>query len=362
MKKISLLLFAWFMLSYTTAYSQATGFTTSTGANLNTALNESSGLEYCRGKLWTHNDSGGTPQIFSIDPATGAILQTITLGGITNVDWEDLTADGYYLYIGDTGNNANGARTNLVIYKISLDDIPLTGDATIPNTKIQAIQFYYPDQGLTPSPVAGNSTAYDCEAIVIRNDVIHLFTKDWTSAASGYGTSEYLLPNVPNPSGGKYQAKLFHRFDNIGFLVTSADNAGVNQLALIGYQSTTPGNVSVRIYSGFQGDDISTGTVYSTTLGSAATYGQVEAICFGGNPFTGYISNELFSYTLPIIGTQTVPAMVKSFTVSYSAADKTMISTGTAGGGTQGNIRYNSDRNRVEGFNGLYWIPLDVKQ
>jgi hypothetical protein len=111
MKKISLLFFVGVMLSYTTAYAQATGFIPSAGVNLNTALTESSGLEYCRGKLWSHNDSGGQPQIYSIDPATGAILQTITLKGITNVDWEDLTADGYYLYIGDVGNNANAYKT-----------------------------------------------------------------------------------------------------------------------------------------------------------------------------------------------------------------------------------------------------------
>ncbi|MDR0683026.1 MAG: hypothetical protein LBG15_14435, partial [Dysgonamonadaceae bacterium] len=93
-------------------YSQATGFTLSSAVNLASPdLDESSGLEYCRGKLWTHNDSGGDTKLYAVDPANGFINQTITLEGITNVDWEDLAADGYYLYIADTGNNTNGART-----------------------------------------------------------------------------------------------------------------------------------------------------------------------------------------------------------------------------------------------------------
>ncbi|MDR1632115.1 MAG: hypothetical protein LBR97_04445 [Dysgonamonadaceae bacterium] len=351
------------MLSHTMLYSQATGFSLSSAKDLNTTLNENSGLEYCRGKLWTHNDSGSGPKIYSINPNDGSILQTITLEGITNKDWEDLAADGYYLYIADTGNNSNGARTDLVIYKINLDDIPLMNDATIPNNKIDSIRFYYPEQGLTPTPVASNETEYDCEAILIRNDIIHLFTKDWTSASYGYGTTEYLLPNIPHPTGDKYPAKLFHRHDNIGFLVTGADNAGVNQVVLVGYQNVVPGDHYVRVYSGFQGDDISSGKIYPTRLGTALEFGQVEAVCFGENPFEGYISNEKFEQYVSLIPmTITIPAKVKPFTISYNnAADTTQITTGSAGGGIQGNIRYNSKRKHIEGFNGLYWIPLVVQ-
>jgi hypothetical protein len=360
MKRNGLLLFIWIGLSSATAYSQqATNFTISTpGATLNTTLSESSGLEYCRGKLWSHNDSGGEPKIYAVNPADGSITQTITLQGATNVDWEDLAADGYYMYIADTGNNTNGARTNLVIYKINLDDIPLTGDVTIPSNKIETILFYYPEQG-TPTNVGNNNTPYDCEAILIRNDVIHLFTKDWTSTSSGYGTSEYLLPNVPHPSGEKYPAKFFHRLDNINFLVTGADNAGVNELVLIGYQNGSLGEHFIRIYSGFQGDDISTVTPYSQSIGFpvllSPTLGQVEAICFGENPFEGYVSNEAFSYSI-----FSYAARVKSFSISYSDADKQLLTIGTAGGGIQGEVRYNSERKHLEGFNGLYWVPLDI--
>ncbi|MDR0681796.1 MAG: hypothetical protein LBG15_08125, partial [Dysgonamonadaceae bacterium] len=285
------------------------------------------------------------------------INQTITLEGITNVDWEDLAADGYYLYIADTGNNTNGARTDLAIYKINLDDIPLTGNAVIPSNRIETIQFYYPEpeQGLTPTPTGNNNTAYDCEAIVIRNDIIHLFTKDWTSESSdNYKTTEYLLPNVPHPDGGKYPAKNF-KDHSTTFLVTGADNAGINEVVLVGYQSSGWGNHYASVYSGFQGDDISTmGANFS--LNNAISMGQVEAICFGEDPFVGYISNE------KLVKVLTIKATIKPFTISYSEANKTKITTGTAGGGIQGSIRYNSQRRHLEGFNGLYWIPLDIKK
>ncbi|GHT42618.1 hypothetical protein FACS189437_10600 [Bacteroidia bacterium] len=281
------------------------------------ALDESSGLEYCRGKLWTHNDSGGEPEIYAINPATGAITQTIILQGITNVDWEDLASDGYYLYIADTGNNVNGSRTNLAIYKINLDDIPQTGDGTIPSDKIETIRFYYPEQGLNPTPTSNNNTSYDCEAILIRNDNIHLFTKDWISEKSGsYKTTEYLVPNIPHPTGNKYPATKFNEH-NTTFLVTGADDAGMNQVALIGYQTSGLGNHYVRIYSGFQGDDISTGEVYIKSLSSAALVGQIEAICFGENPRTGYISNEQFDTKIPFLGI--IDAMLQQFDISYTS-------------------------------------------
>ena len=337
-------------------YAQATAFTLSNDKTLSTSLSESSGLTYCRGKLWTHNDSGNGPKIYALNPSNGTIIQTITLEGVINNDWEDLASDGYHLYIADTGNNVNGARTNLAILKLNLDDIPTTGDVAIPFEKIEIIRFYYPEQGETPSPVAANSSPYDCEAILIRNDVIHLYTKDWSSANAGYSTSEYLLPNIPHPQGMKYAAKFFNQHNKIGFLVTSADNAGINQVALIGYKNEKDlGMHYIRIYSDFEGDDISTGKIYTKNLGSPLSMGQVEAICFGEDPFTGYISNEQFS--MSIIN---YSAKIKTFDLSYIPSDKENITTGTAGGGIQGAIRYNTQMMHLEGFNGLHWIPLDI--
>ena len=82
---------------------------------ISTALQESSGLQWAGNHLWSFNDGSGTATLFRMDTASDAILQTVNLDGVTNVDWEDIAFDGTHFYIGDFGNNANGARTNLKI-------------------------------------------------------------------------------------------------------------------------------------------------------------------------------------------------------------------------------------------------------
>jgi hypothetical protein len=85
-------------------------------------LKESSGLCYTNGKLWTFGDSGNPNEIFSIDSSTGAILQTVVVDNFPNTDWEDITADSSYIYMGDFGNN-DGDRRHLKIMRISKQDI-----------------------------------------------------------------------------------------------------------------------------------------------------------------------------------------------------------------------------------------------
>ncbi len=324
--KFSYLLLFLFLCG-TTAYSQITNVLLSDTVHLNKIVDESSGLTYASGRLWSHNDGGGKPEIYAINPNNGSVTQIITLEGVNNNDWEDITASGEYLYIADTGNNQDGARTNLAIYKIRLADIPATGNATIPNNKIGIIRFYYPEQGITPIAVKGNSTAYDCEAIFIMNDEIHLFTKDWTSKASGYGSSEYILPTVPNPQGLKYVAEFYKRHNNMGFLVTGADySEKTRQVALIGYQDSENFGVHfIKIYSDFIGNDISTGTVFTKSIGIPLSIGQAEGICFGDNPNQGWISNEEFSISVLSIPFF-YPAALRRFFISYNPEDKDSIS------------------------------------
>ena len=88
-------------------------------------LIESSGLQMAGNFLWSFNDGGGAAAIYRIDTLSSNILQTVNLGGATNVDWEDIAFDGANFYVGDFGNNANGARTDLKIYKFPLSAIPI---------------------------------------------------------------------------------------------------------------------------------------------------------------------------------------------------------------------------------------------
>lgn len=289
-------------------------FSTGAPVLLPDKLAESSGIVYWRGKLWTHNDSGGAAVLYAVDPQTAQIVQTITLEGVTNVDWEDIAKDKQHLYIADTGNNVTGARTDLTVYKISMNDIPGKGDAVIPREKIEAITFYYPEQGLSPQPSAGsNNTAYDCEAIMVMNGMIHLFTKDWTSAASGFSSAEYRIPNKAYPRGEKHPAELVNLHENLGFLVTAVDNWESEKVILTGYQLTS---VGVRVFSGFSGNDITSGNVSTNkSIGSPLTLGQLEGICFAHDSSSGYLSNEEVTYLIRY------PAALRTFSLGLPARE-----------------------------------------
>jgi hypothetical protein len=52
-----------------------TNYTPVFRANLNSDLKEISGLHRANGEWWGHNDSGYDPDIFSIDPETGARME-----------------------------------------------------------------------------------------------------------------------------------------------------------------------------------------------------------------------------------------------------------------------------------------------
>lgn len=309
--KIALLMIL-FIGSNLSLFAQSPGFEILSEALLDDSLKESSGLVFVHGKLWTHNDSGGEAAVYSIDPFSGQILQTVYLDNIINHDWEDIASDGFFLYIADTGNNIDGARTDLAVYKINIQDIPSKEDVTIPYNKIEIIRFYYPEQGINPEPITSNNTPFDCEAIFVVNDTIHLFTKDWTSKNAGYGSSEYIIPNKAHPKGVKYPAKLLSRHNEIGFLVTGADNWNSDYVVLAGYQVDIFATVCIRFYSNFNNHTIATGNNRLEIIGSALNLGQVEAICFGKSPSEIYFSNEFFK-----INDFAYPAKIKSFDFAF---------------------------------------------
>lgn len=63
------------------------------------------------GILWGHNDSGGDPVLYAIAAATGDLVGTLTVEGVSNHDWEDLAVapcaggGGDCVYVGDVGDN-----------------------------------------------------------------------------------------------------------------------------------------------------------------------------------------------------------------------------------------------------------------
>jgi hypothetical protein len=189
-------------------------------------VEETSGLAFFNGGLWTLNDSGGEPVIYKLDTATGEVIQRIRLKNATNVDWEDMTLDGQYIFIGDFGNNS-GNRKDLKVYKINRSDIPAEGDAEVVAEKIE---FFYPDQP-NKKIERRKYNNYDCEAMISFGDSLYLFSKNWEN----YRTRVYSLPKEP----GSYAANLLDSY-NVAGLITAADYDPQDQeIVLIGYTNKT---------------------------------------------------------------------------------------------------------------------------
>lgn len=142
-------------------------------------INENSGIvkAWQDGFYWTHNDSGGSPELYMID-AEGMVYDTLIIPDAVNIDWEDLAKDSVgNIYIGDFGNNYQN-RKDFIIYKYY-------------NKQTQKITFHYADQERFPS-VDKN---FDCEAFFWFNNKLYLFTKSWDK--NNKKTKIYEVPDQP---------------------------------------------------------------------------------------------------------------------------------------------------------------------
>lgn len=260
---------------------------------LNDTIAETSGLQMMGNHLWTFNDSQGGAILYRIDTVTKAILQKILLEGATNIDWEDIGFDGRYVYIGDFGNNANGARADLKIYKFLFDAIPGYEDhinAVIPAQAIERINFTYSDQPVPLVATAANTTKFDCEAMVVDGGKIHLFTKNWTNSS----TTHYVIADT---AAGAYVATPLETLAT-NYLVTAADKIpGQDVIALLGYQNIGTANHFMHLLSAYSAGKYFNGNKRKIDLPDVLYMGQSEGITFR-NGLYGYISNEKFVRTV----------------------------------------------------------------
>lgn len=95
---------------------------------LPSTVRESSGLAWSLrfpGVLWTHDDSGGRPDLVAVGP-DARLLAAVHVEGVGNRDWEDLAAspcgEGTCLWIADTGDNL-GRRDDLVLIRVPEPEI-----------------------------------------------------------------------------------------------------------------------------------------------------------------------------------------------------------------------------------------------
>ncbi|MEZ7888965.1 MAG: hypothetical protein QMB79_05005 [Cloacibacterium sp.] len=229
-------------------------------------MKETSGLTFLKDKLYTLNDGGNTNEIFEIDKNSGKILSKLKIN-FPNKDWEAMTSDGENFYIGDFGNNA-GNRRDLAIYKTDF-------------------QGNYSKNSFNYSAQDDFSTRYlshnfDAEAMIFRNEKIHVFSKEWSSK----NISHYIVDVQNSENQSLVSLESFHT----GFVITDAAYFQ-GKLYVVGY--TRKAKVYMMIFQ-----ENSEGLFFSKPLkkyklGSFLSIGQVEGIAVNKDGI--YISNEDFS-------------------------------------------------------------------
>ena len=154
-------------------------------------INEASGLAASHRDpklLWTHNDSGGQPVLYALDP-NGARRGELRIKGVVNKDWEDIASfelDGHaWLLIADTGDNASN-RTDCAFYVVAEPD-PAQLSPTEETVATVAWKM----------PVRYLDGPRDCEAVAVdaRAGLVYLLAK----RTSPHGL--YTLPLRPPADG-----------------------------------------------------------------------------------------------------------------------------------------------------------------
>jgi hypothetical protein len=224
---------------------------------------ESSGLIFWDGLLWTHNDGNNQAAIYGIDTATGNIRKTIHLKGVKNYDWEDITQDAGYIYVGDFGNNS-GAFREMFIYKIHKGSI--TDDKADVFVNAEEIAFEYADHDRLKKQMHEHN--FDCEALFEFDKQLYIFTKNWAD----HKTRMYSMPAKPD----MYHVSPITTFD-VGGLITGADiSRSGERMALVGYVDFIP---FVCLFWDFKDNDFFGGKNIRVDLPELA-FVQTEGITF----------------------------------------------------------------------------------
>lgn len=273
-------------------------------ASLPEILHENSGMIIMNGKFWFINDSGSQPEIYVYDTASGAIVKIIRLLYARNTDWETLSDDSAYIFIGDFGNNS-GIRKDLTIYRISKQQI---SDSEKVNLEYDSITFRYADQ--TDFTPASLNTDFDCESMIVLNDTIYLFTKNWKNQ----NTKVYSIPAIP----GNYTVAPVDSFKADGLITDAAIDRKTGNIFLLGYKNYQPFFWLLFDYQGkkfFSGNkrrfDMPQHFLFQT---EAAYFLNSETVCFSSEKtiategrlfraeISSYIKKQLREKEKPVTG------------------------------------------------------------
>lgn len=269
---------------------------------LDPIVEETSGLAFINGHLWTHNDSDGEPKIYCIDTASGQVIGTKVIAGVTNEDWEDLANDRTHIYIGNFGSTSS----NLQILRIKIADLENPDlDTLMP----RIISFSYGNSDYPEADFSPTNTRFDCEAMIAKDDTIFLFSKNWID----HKTYLYAIPNKANE---------FHTITPIdtlqlGYLVCGADyDYTSNTVALVGYTYDVSGNIpdskpNITLLKNFEGNRFFSGTVETREFSAMnVKYSQMEGITFRNHERL-WVTNE--KYTRRLI---TIKSKLREFRIT----------------------------------------------
>jgi hypothetical protein len=219
--------------------------------------------------FWALQDSGNPNQLVRLDPATGKVLQRVTIRNAENRDWEELASDADHFYIGNFGNN-RGARQDLEVLKVPRAGLSLTAETQ--QVDAESIRFRYAAQ---TTYEASSDHNVDCEAMILLDGSLVLFSKN----RGDLKTYAYRLPTEP----GDHVLTPFEVYDADGLITGAAwwpgDQTGgrPDRLLLTGYDRDVEGAFMLVTQPG--ADRLfPDGGVTRHPIGKAGVTWQVEAV------------------------------------------------------------------------------------
>lgn len=256
----------------------------------NTIVSQSSGVIYYNNKIITHNDGSGANALYEMDPTSSVVTRTVTISNASNVDWEDITQDDNYIYIGDIGNNY-GNRKDLKIYKISKADYDASNSVSA-----ETINFSYANQ--TNFIWNLDTTPWDAQSLIsIDANNLLIISKNWDT----YVAQAYLVPKTPGTFDLSALSSTLYDTSYPNDLINGGTyNPLTNKVVLIGYtwNTSTFDVLQPFIYecSGFTGNDVFSGNNNRYDISSSFPREQTEAIDFRDEN-TYYVTSEYYSET-----------------------------------------------------------------
>jgi hypothetical protein len=171
-------------------------------ADLDDDITESSGVAASRtrpGWLWTHNDSGGGPWLYCLDPVTG-VTERWSVRGAGHRDWEDMASfvldDRPYLLVADTGDNHH-RHPWVTLHVLPEPAAPGPGEPAV--------------RAASPAPLLHTAVTLhltyadgprDCEAVAVdpSTRTVWLLSKEITHGGRMTGRSGLYRMTLPEPA------------------------------------------------------------------------------------------------------------------------------------------------------------------